>query len=106
MAVDGSLVKGNTTTLPSGKTTDLQNVSCKGRVKGACAPNNLVDCIKMALCTLSYRQILFGGGTVKLHGPFSVKAPSGKAAANIKVQLQVSNGGKGQTLEVTKVGSN
>jgi len=106
LPVDGSLVKGNTTTLPSGKTTDLQNVSCQGRVKGACVSNNLADCIKMALCTLSYRKALFGGGTVKLDGPFSVKAPSGKAAANIKVQLRVSNGGKGQTLEVTKAGSN
>ncbi len=87
LAVDGSLVKGNTTTLPSGKTTDLQNVSCQGRVKGVCVPNNLVDCIKMSMCTLSYRKALFGGGVITLPDVFSVKAPSGKAATNIKVQL-------------------
>jgi hypothetical protein len=107
LPVDGSLVTGGATTLPSGKTMDLQNVSCQGRVKASCVPNNLADCIKMALCTLSYRKALFGDVLpVKLPGVFPVKAASGNVTTNIKVQLQVSNGGKGDTLTVTKAGSN
>jgi hypothetical protein len=106
LLVDGSLVKGSATTLPSGQTMKLQNVSCQGRIKASCINNNVVDCIKMSLCTLSYRKALFGGEPVKLPGVFPVKASSGKAATNIKVQLQVSNGGKGDTLTVTKTSSN